>query len=261
MLQPNHKTIIITMQNGIGNLEVIKDVIESSDIGKLAQPTIIQAVTDQGAMMLGPGYVKHTGHGIITFARSKDEEVNKQVLSLFQSSGQEVEINENIESVQWGKLVINAGINPVTALYNLENGQLVHNEKGRSMLRKLINEAVAVAIAKGITLSYGTTSEQAIAKAETILRNTSQNKSSMLTDILRGLQLKFIRSRALLLQKEINWAWMFALIDQCLRFWIHFIVLMLILNMKIPSPKKVKKYFFRVRAVANATSNEFFVLI
>jgi len=187
MLQPNHKTIIITMQNGIGNLEVIKDVIESSDIGKLAQPTIIQAVTDQGAMMLGPGYVKHTGHGIITFARSKDEEVNKQVLSLFQSSGQEVEINENIESVQWGKLVINAGINPVTALYNLENGQLVHNEKGRSMLRKLINEAVAVAIAKGITLSYGTTSEQAIAKAETILRNTSQNKSSMLTDILRGV--------------------------------------------------------------------------
>lgn len=44
-----------------------------------------------------------------------------------------------------------------------------------------------VAKARGISLPYGTNSDSAVASAERVLENTSRNKSSMLTDILRGV--------------------------------------------------------------------------
>jgi 2-dehydropantoate 2-reductase len=55
------------------------------------------------------------------------------------------------------------------------------------LTRQVIEEAVKVALARGITLPYGTDSNQAVASVERVLHNTAKNKSSMLTDILRGV--------------------------------------------------------------------------
>jgi len=59
-------------------------------------------------------------------------------------------MNPDVESVTWGKLVLNAVINPITALLGLENGQLVDgtNSYARSMLTKALMEAVTVARAR-----------------------------------------------------------------------------------------------------------------
>lgn len=44
-----------------------------------------------------------------------------------------------------------------------------------------------VAKARGVTLPYGNDSDKAVEKAEKVLQNTARNKSSMLTDVLRGV--------------------------------------------------------------------------
>lgn len=63
--------------------------------------------------------------------------------------------------------MLSAGINPITALMNLENGQLAENEAGKKLVKRAIDEAVRVATARGISLPYG--SHEAFKMAEDVI--------------------------------------------------------------------------------------------
>lgn len=108
-------------------------------------------------------------------------------MNLLNAGGMETKLNSDVEGVMWGKLILNAGINPLTALFGQENGQFAKNDRGRAILRQVIEEAVKVAKARGITLPYGTDSDNAVENAQRVLENTARNKSSMLTDVIRGV--------------------------------------------------------------------------
>jgi 2-dehydropantoate 2-reductase len=82
----------------------------------------------------------------------------------------------------WGKLVINAAINPLTALLGVPNGELLNRSTARALMAALAREAAAVAIAQGIVLPF----PDAVVAAESIARRTAANISSMLQDVLRG---------------------------------------------------------------------------
>ncbi len=49
----------------------------------------------------------------------------------------------------WGKLLVNAGINPLTALLRVKNGVLASRESYREMVAKTVNEGESVAKARG----------------------------------------------------------------------------------------------------------------
>lgn len=57
-------------------------------------------------------------------------------------------------AVIWGKLVINAAINPLSALFNLRNGELADHPEARNLMNQIIDEVLKVAQAKGIELPY-----------------------------------------------------------------------------------------------------------
>lgn len=59
------------------------------------------------------------------------------VTELLSCGGMETKLNSDVEGVVWGKLIVNAAINPLTALLGVENGQLVKSERGRAILRKV----------------------------------------------------------------------------------------------------------------------------
>lgn len=86
--------------------------------------------------------------------------------------------------VVWQKLAVNAVINPLTALLEVENGRLVDLEASRELARSLASEFLAVATAKGLALPWSP--ESLHLAAEDVARATAPNKSSMLADILRG---------------------------------------------------------------------------
>jgi 2-dehydropantoate 2-reductase len=89
---------------------------------------------------------------------------------------------DDAQSLIWGKLVINAAINPLTALLRVPNGRLLEIPAAHDLMKALATEVAQVAGAEHIPLPFA----DPVAAAEDVARRTAPNHSSMLQDILRG---------------------------------------------------------------------------
>ncbi len=163
--------LALTLQNGAGNLETLAQVLGSKRVSLGA--------TTVGATQLGPGRVRPAGAGVITLS---SDPILTPLAQLLRAAGFVVETETDPTALLWGKLVINAAINPLSALLRVPNGELLQRESARSLLHAIGREAAAVAAAQGIRLPY----PDPVIATETIARNTANNYSSMLQDVLRG---------------------------------------------------------------------------
>lgn len=170
------ETMVLTLQNGLGNVEEI-----SAAIG---QEKVLAGTTAHGATMLGPGRVRHAGVGetVIGAAGEGESFQLKSIVTVFQSAGIQTHATDDVHSLLWGKLLINTGINALTALTHLKNGQLLEHPEIRALMRDAVLEGAEVARVKGIKLLY----PDPVEKVETVARATAENKSSMLQDVERG---------------------------------------------------------------------------
>jgi 2-dehydropantoate 2-reductase len=165
--------LVVTLQNGLGNDKVLSEVLGQSRVGR--------GVTSLGATLLVPGIVRPGGEGTVTL------EAHPRLVSLegmLRVAGFSVDVVEDAQSLVWGKLVVNAAINPLTALLRVKNGELLENSSVRTLMGELAREAASVAEALGVVLPFPGP-ERA---AEEVARRTAENTSSMLQDILRGAQ-------------------------------------------------------------------------
>jgi len=162
-LQPGG--VALSLQNGLGNIEAL---------GGRA----FAGVTFEGATLICPGHVAHRGNGTTHIA------VPEPVVELFRSAGFETYrcAPAKVESLTWGKLAINCGINALTALYGVRNGELLKQRSVAALMEKATLECAAVARARGVELPYA---DPAVEVRETA-RRTAGNMSSMLMDVLRG---------------------------------------------------------------------------
>jgi len=163
--------LAVTLQNGLGNREALA---QSLGLGRVALGT-----TTTGATLLGPGLVRAGGEGIISIER---HQALGPIETALKSAIFNVNVVDDAQSLIWGKLVINAAINPLTALLQVSNGELLERPFAREMMRVLANETAQVAGAEKIPLPF----PDAVAAAEEVARKTAANHSSMLQDVLRG---------------------------------------------------------------------------
>src|SRR5574341_573463 len=163
--------VAVTLQNGLGNRETLA---QSLGLDRVALGT-----TPTGATLLGPGLARAGGEGIISIERHPALGPIEEAL---ESAEFNVHIVEDAQSLIWGKLVINAAINPLTALLRVPNGQLLERPSARRMMSSLANETAQVASAEKINLPF----TDPIAAAEEVARKTGANRSSMFQDVLRG---------------------------------------------------------------------------
>lgn len=168
--------LALTLQNGVGNREMIAEV--------LGPERVLAGVTAHGGTLLGPGRVRHAGRGPTRIAGGAEvpEAAAEQVMSVFRAAGIEVTLAENLDSTIWGKLIVNVGINALTALLRVPNGVLAEAPRCERILAQAVAEAVMVAEALGISLPY----EYPVEHVKTVCRETAANRSSMLQDVLRG---------------------------------------------------------------------------
>jgi len=170
------KGFVLTLQNGMGNREIISEII--------GDPTrVIQGVTSHGGNIAESGVVVHTGIGSTALALdSNNQWMVKEIAEMLNKAGIVCELNENLESILWGKLIVNSAINPLSALLRVKNGVLAESQPCRDLLTKTVKEGVTVATARGVTLPFDNPIESVLAVA----RATRDNVSSMLKDVMRG---------------------------------------------------------------------------
>ncbi len=174
------KTHILTLQNGIGNLETLQEVLGGHGI--------LGGVTAQGATLLGPGRVRHAGEGETVIG--PEGHLAKKIVSAFGRAGFATRAVKEVKSLIWGKLIVNVGINALTAITRLRNGRLPEIEGTRSVMEEAVAEAVAVAEARGVELPY----PDPLKRVLEVCKATSENIASMLQDILgrRVTEVEFI---------------------------------------------------------------------
>jgi len=163
--------LALTLQNGMGNRELLTDA--------LGLPRVALGVTTTGATLLGPGLARAGGEGVISVEAHPRLGPLEAAIT---GAGFKVQVVNDADALVWGKLVINAAINPLTALLRVPNGELLQRPAAHKMMGVLANEAAAVATAQGIHLPF----ENAVQAAEEVARKTATNHSSMFQDIRRG---------------------------------------------------------------------------
>jgi 2-dehydropantoate 2-reductase len=167
-------TLVVTLQNGVGNRELLAAGLGAARVG--------QGVTALGATLLGPGRVRHAGQGATVFGSAPERAGMAALAGVFSACGLPAELSDDLDALVWGKLVVNVGINALTALLRVPNGALDAVPAARDLVAAAVAEAVAVAHGRGTALPYADALEHVLHVA----RATGANRSSMLQDALRG---------------------------------------------------------------------------
>jgi 2-dehydropantoate 2-reductase len=166
-------TVITTLQNGIGNTEILNDIF--------GKERVLGGVTSEGATSLGWGKIRHAGQGSTIFGpRGILKNALEQLVTAFNKAGFKTDSADNVEGLIWGKLIINVGINALTAITGLKNGDLPDHQGTRLIMEKAVEEAAAVAKAKKIDLPFS----DPMARVLEVCRATAGNIASMLQDVM-----------------------------------------------------------------------------
>ena len=163
--------LAITLQNGLGNDEVLASRLGPNRLGR--------GITTIGATLLEPSHVRLGGEGKVILEDCPDLD---PLVDLFSQSGLDVETVVDIRSQVWGKLVVNAAINPLTALLQVRNAGLLEIPAANILMKEIAEEAASVATAEKVTLPWPSAGQM----VEEAARRSGDNLSSMLQDVLRG---------------------------------------------------------------------------
>ncbi len=163
--------LALTLQNGLGNREILAE--------RLGAGRVILGTTTTGATLLGPGLARPGGEGLLSI---EGHPALGSLVEAFKSADFKVEIVKDARSLVWSKLVINASINPLTALLRVANGELLNRPSARILMHALAEEAAAVASSENVQLEYN----DPAAMVEEVARRTALNHSSMFQDVKRG---------------------------------------------------------------------------
>jgi 2-dehydropantoate 2-reductase len=170
------ETAIVTLQNGIGNAEILA--------GQFPTHCILAGTTAHGSTLLEAGYVRHAGCGATAVGALRPQERFRAVelCAIFGKAGIESSVFDEVSSVLWNKLIVNCGINPLAAVLDINNGRILELEPVRSIMHAAVREAVSVGAALGIHMAP----DEQIERVEQVCLATQANICSMLQDLRAG---------------------------------------------------------------------------
>lgn len=168
---------VVSLQNGLKNEAVISEYVDTDKV--------VGGVTSHGFTFKEKGRVLHTGMGdtiIGKYPSGEDKRVD-DIADIFTEAGIPTGVTNNVYGHIWKKVIINAGINPITALTGIKNGDILENTDLKWLMQKVCSEAAHVASTQ-VELPVA----DPVKAAEEVAKNTSENLSSMLQDIMNERQ-------------------------------------------------------------------------
>ena len=170
-------TSIILSHNGMGTLAEIPQQLT-------AKNPILAMLTTHGCLRTQAHHIRHTGLGysdIGLIAGQLAATQAKILTARLNSALPGVAWTADITSKQWAKLAINCVINPLTAINQLKNGQIL-SEKFTKKISLILAELIEVAACEAVFLNQFDLEKT----VKTVALATSNNISSMRCDVLAG---------------------------------------------------------------------------
>ncbi|MBC1590730.1 2-dehydropantoate 2-reductase [Listeria welshimeri] len=161
------KVPFLFIQNGAGHLESL------AELG--VKRTILLGISEHGAGRENDTTVVWRGHGRTKYSIYQGELDSNLELLLESRPEFPVEEHDDYLEIIQEKLLINAVINPLTAVLGVPNGKLLENPEWHRLLVILVKEVQSVLAV-----------ENALLKVETICQVTEANFSSMALDRLNN---------------------------------------------------------------------------
>jgi 2-dehydropantoate 2-reductase len=167
------KSVIVSLQNGLGNIEEIRKFLEPE--------RIVYGATTIGAAKSSLSTVVSGGSGIINIGGAENGNVLR-VHHLLNSAGFNSYMVDNPDFYLWHKAIINAGINPIAAILGIPNGEIPENKYASMLQENIIREAAESAAANNVQIDYS----EILKITREVCEKTSANICSMLQDIRNG---------------------------------------------------------------------------
>jgi 2-dehydropantoate 2-reductase len=167
------ETSVLTLQNGIGNLEALTDWKGIRAFG---------GTTTIGSTMVSPGKVRISGLGRTMIGSESDPDYSKEIVRVFAESGIPSRFTENIETEIWAKAIVSACINPIAAILRVPNGRLLASRTVSRLVLEVSKECERIARVHGIELPRS----DMYPYVRAVARDTARNLSSMLQDVMRN---------------------------------------------------------------------------
>ncbi|MFD1735713.1 2-dehydropantoate 2-reductase [Bacillus salitolerans] len=161
------QTPLMFLQNGMSHLPLLN---------RLPHDHIYLGIVEHGSQRIDLHSVMHTGKGLIKISHYKGDEKNlERITNQFSSSNFPIVIQRDWHEMLQSKLVVNAMINPLSAIFRVENGQLIENPHFYKTLELLYQEIIRILSPKQPLVWWKSVID--------ICQKTSSNRSSMLRDI------------------------------------------------------------------------------
>jgi 2-dehydropantoate 2-reductase len=165
----------LTVQNGIGNDETIA--------AHLGRERLAVGMTNYSADLVDVGQVTTHGFGEIRIWSAEQASPRvAEIATCFNDAGLACRADPDVRIAIWEKVAFNAAMNAVAAITRLPVGGLADDAHARHLLRRIVEEASAVAHAAGHAIEAA----HVWAVIEAALAAHRQHKPSMLQDILAG---------------------------------------------------------------------------
>lgn len=169
---------IISLQNGIGNEEIISKFTDR----------VIGGMIITGFEWKGDGEVHVSVQAapmrLGRFPSGMDDEVTGLV-DIIQKAGIEIISDENIKGALWGKTLYNCALNPIGAIMQVPYGELL-NDNSWIVITDIVREAFEVCRAEGVNLDWNSPEEYLKYLHDTQIPSTAGHHSSMYQDLSAG---------------------------------------------------------------------------
>ncbi|RDW73161.1 hypothetical protein BP6252_07068 [Coleophoma cylindrospora] len=189
------RSTILFAQNGMGTIDEVNETVFRDECSR---PIYLTSIISHGIYANGPYSYVHAGRGVVAIG-SADSKGGQSSLSRFLLNelldARALEATEFsphiIRRLQLQKLVVNAMINPLTAIFDCQNGHLFDKTPILSLMQKLLAEASRVLMHLP-EIAIDTDSKELFSADALqmavldVADKTGQNTSSMLQDVRAG---------------------------------------------------------------------------
>lgn len=179
------KVPVLSLQNGVDNEPALAALLGEHRVfgglavrigGHIVQPGVVEAE--------GPAQIV-MGEWPMVSGSDRRGPLLQQLQEGFEAAGIPTTVSDNIRYELWRKLVINNGVNPLSALTGLDTRSLTHHPEFRKIVHGMMAETVAASKADDVNLGLEDLSEMF-----DLISNFNAIKTSMLVDKEKGRPLE-----------------------------------------------------------------------